>query len=117
MVSDNLCDLLSNIFVPEKERATIDDILNHSWVQKHLEKFHDELVKPLNFSIPLEINSKFNTYEEENCIISTPVPWCTLSKKSSYIIREDEDKGKIMQGVQGTMPFFFFLFIFFRDLL
>jgi len=100
MVSDNLCDLLSNIFVPEKERATIDDILNHSWVQKHLEKFHDELVKPLNFSIPLEINSKFNTYEEENCIISTPVPWCTLSKKSSYIIREDEDKGKIMQGVQ-----------------
>lgn len=102
MVSDDLCDLLSIIFVPEKERATIDDILNHSWVQKHLEKFHDKLVQPLNFSIPLNINSNFNTYEEENCIILTTPPslGCTLNKTCTTSASSIRDTYEIMQDAQ-----------------
>lgn len=69
MVSDDLQDLLSLIFVPEAERATVDDILNNKWIQAGLEKYHSEIVEQLNFSLPIEKNPIFEEHPyHPNCI-------------------------------------------------
>merc|ERR1712048_519633 len=37
-ISESLCDLLKKIFVPEKQRITMDGIFEHPWIQNALEE-------------------------------------------------------------------------------